>query len=60
MLAIFKNAGFNIDALCKDEWKNAPITRKSLAKEFIGVDDHLLVPGLDVLLKPVDNFKIET
>ncbi|NOZ51528.1 MAG: class I SAM-dependent methyltransferase [Gammaproteobacteria bacterium] len=61
MLTIFKKAGFNVDVSCKDEWKDAPIARKSLAKEFRGIDDDdLLVSGFDVLLKPVDSFKIET
>ncbi len=58
MFTIFKKAGFNIDVLRKDEWKEVPIARNSLAKEFRGIDnDDLLVSGFDVLLKPVDSLK---
>ena len=55
MVNSFADAGFEVQAIKKDEWPEVPIRNNKLAPEFRKINNEdLLVSGFDVILKPVD------
>ena len=59
MLAVFKKAGFNIDILNTDEWSEAPIARRNLAKEFSGIEKYVLVGEIKRIAKEIKNSNLK-
>ncbi len=51
MLALFREAGFNVDVVSVDRWERLPLPRSRLAEAFRHLpDEELLVSGFDVVL----------
>jgi SAM-dependent methyltransferase len=52
MIAIFEQAGFNIESVNVERWHISPINRKSLSPDFsLVTDDDLLVKEFDILMR---------
>ena len=52
MLKLFERAGFAVEVLHMNRWKQLPTPRSKLASEFTGFsDDDLSISGFDVLLR---------
>jgi SAM-dependent methyltransferase len=53
MTSLMRQAGFLVEVLTLDRWRDVPIRRDVLAADFASVtDEDLLINGFDVLLRP--------
>ena len=50
MLGLFREAGFKVDVLEIQRWKQLPTLRRKLARPFRGLSEELRISALDVLL----------
>ena len=56
MITLFEEAKFEVNVCDVDRWKQLPVKRKSLAKNFLSLsDEELVVSGFDVLMHKLPN-----